>query len=304
MPYCVACGNALADHHRFCSRCGARVEGTAPTSIVPVAGPPSRPSVAPQDSTLADVPVVHQPGSVFQIGRGDPGLDDEGRQGPLRRALPFVLLLAILTAGGVAGYLWTTRRPTVAATHAVHETEQRVGAPAAANARLSAADSGQPPADRAQAVTSSGTAEGRCRVAAEPTKDVKHAEDALGAPDERTAAIAPAGVLAITCPDEEAFFNGPGPDVRVYGPAGDRTPYTIFARSTAEEKWVRFDVNTHGFRDGSAAHDIGHHGLPRATGILIRNDGGVNLYIDAVVRAHTEAQPERQGDAHHHERAR
>ena len=87
------------------------------------------------------------------------------------------------------------------------------------------------------------------------------------------------------------FYHGAGPDVRVFGPEGDRTPYMIFARADLNGRWVRVDTNRHGIPNGVAAHDFGHHGLERASQLLIRNDGPVNLYIDAATPTHREPSP-------------
>lgn len=135
------------------------------------------------------------------------------------------------------------------------------------------------------------------QIDAESTRDTRNEASAIGDPDGRVATVLPGGTLALAYRGGEFLYNGPGPDVQVVGPQEERTPYTIFAKAEAGAPWVRFDVNRRGFPRGPAAHDFGHHNVARASGIMIRNDGSVNLYIDAVVPLYREPVP---SDAHDH----
>jgi hypothetical protein len=110
-------------------------------------------------------------------------------------------------------------------------------------------------------------------------------------PDGKTASIAPGGTLALALAGEPYFYNGPGADVEVYGVEGDRAAYTIFVRDDAEGKWIHFDVNRRGFPHGMAAHDMGHHGIQRATQIMIKNDAFTALSVDAVTPLHRQPSP-------------
>ena len=107
--------------------------------------------------------------------------------------------------------------------------------------------------------------------------------------------IAPGGTLALAWTG--AFYNGQGPDIRVIGPEGDRTPYTIFARAAAGT-WVRFDQNRRGFPAEGAGHDFGHHELEAVREVMVRNDGTVNLYIDAIAPLHTSPGPSAHTEPH------
>lgn len=109
-------------------------------------------------------------------------------------------------------------------------------------------------------------------------------------PDQKVAMIAPGGSLAVAFSTAEYFYNGSGADVEVHGSEGERTRYTIFARADTAGSWIRFDVNSLGFRNGVAGHDMGHHGLERARQIMIKNESGATLAIDALTPLHLQAE--------------
>jgi periplasmic protein TonB len=114
----------------------------------------------------------------------------------------------------------------------------------------------------------------------EQTHDVKEANNATGVPDQRYAVIFPGGELALDYSEGEYVSEGSRKTLTVVGTRGDKTPYTIFARSESASPWVHLDANRDGFPQGSASHDIRRQ---RVRQIRIRNDGTTNLFIDAVV---------------------
>ena len=140
---------------------------------------------------------------------------------------------------------------------------------------------------------------GGWRVIEAFTGAVQRPAAAEGEPDGQVAIIPPGESLALEWTAGE-FYNGEGPDVRVVGREGTRVRYTIFARSNPTDQWLRFDINTRGFRGGEATHDFGHHGIQAARELLIRNEGKENLEVDAVVPLYTTPQAHAE-DSHAHQ---
>jgi TonB family protein len=125
----------------------------------------------------------------------------------------------------------------------------------------------------------SGLEIGTWRVIIDSTHDVKDAGNAGNAPDQRDAVIFPGGELALSYGDSAYIVDGPGDDLNVYGPAGDRTPYTLFVRGGSADPWIHLDANGLGLPRGVASHDIRRQHVRQ---IKIRNDGTTNLFVDAV----------------------
>ena len=285
MPYCTGCGGSLAERDRFCPQCGTKRRDSA----TPAASPPAVPSHDLEDAAGPVEPsALGAPryGSMFSGEiKGDGNGTAVGGGG-----LPLVVMLVVgavlVIVIGAAADWWFTR-PTV--------STERPQAAAAAETEQVIEPRGTRPRDVGQrdAVAPAPTsgdhmddaAAGEWRVVADDTRDVKSAADVTAAPDGRTAVIGAGGALAIAW--REDFYNGDGPDIRVYGPEGDRTPYTLFTRQEVTDRWMRFDASRRGFPSGTAAHDFGHHGIEATREILIRNDGAINLYIDAVTPLHT-----------------
>jgi hypothetical protein len=177
--------------------------------------------------------------------------------------------VALIIGSAVGGYIWFRPAGEAPASVASTEhTEQQVDAP------------GVPPTSNEQLWT----------IVVDDTRETTDADAMLGKPDGRSAAISAGGTVALAYAGGMAFYNGEGADVRLDGPADKATRYTIFARGRSQERWLRFDVNRRGFPGGFVLHDFGHHEIEQATQILIRNDGSINLYVDAVTPLHLEPE--------------
>jgi serine/threonine protein kinase len=108
------------------------------------------------------------------------------------------------------------------------------------------------------------------------------AENALGQPDQQVAVIKPGGQLALNFLAGQFFGNGPGIDLRVFGPVQENVSYLIFVRDNPAAAWQRVDINRRGFPPEGADHDMGHHGVSQARQVKIVNKGNADLLIDAV----------------------
>lgn len=240
-------------------------------------------------------------GSMFRSDGDAPAANAGDGRGGLPGVVVLVGALALIALSGLVGYWWFTSplAPSVR-TLPTTETEQVVTADAAGGTdgghgqKPVAAESPAP--DRHTEATASSTRQG-WTVVTDVTRDAKFGSDVAAEPDGRTAVIAPGGALALAWGGE--FYNGAGPDIRVFGPDGDRTPYTLFARTAKAGKWVRFDMNRRGFTSEGAAHDFGHHGVEAVREIMIRNDGSINLYIDAVAPLYIKSQAHDAESAEH-----
>jgi hypothetical protein len=300
------CGSAVADEHRFCASCGAElrdgrlrespsvaqdVPRLSTTALIPAARPlvVRRARVAESDR---DPVSAREPESTAVAVRDPLGSVIAGGEGTGPRIAVAVGIVLLIIVSGVAGYRWFHRSTPLPV--AVDGSEQVVDPPQqhAGGSGASRDGRGATPGTEPTRSAESAHADDLWTIVGDATRDTMHPDAALGKPDGRAAVIAPGGALALASVRDEPFYNGHGPDVRVDGPSGDPTPYTIFARSGPDEKWLRFDTNRHGFPNGFALHDFGHHHLEQARQILIRNDGSINLYVDGVTPMHT------QPDAH------
>jgi len=135
-------------------------------------------------------------------------------------------------------------------------------------------------------------------VIAAETRLTFQAEQALGALDEASAEIAPGGQLALAYTAGPFFHNGPGADVHLTGPANEQVAYLVFVRSTPTEPWRRIDINRTCLPLGGKGHDMGHHGLQRASQLLIRNLAATPLRIDSVSVNYSEAVAAHPAHAH------
>ena len=289
MPYCSQCGKTLVESDRFCPQCGTRRRAQSPLSqLIEAPQASDRPPPVDTDTPRAEL-VVAQHGSVLQLSR-EPLTPAARIEASTRWPLVVLGVLALaIAASGLAGYWWFSRQtpPTGSPPAAVEATDEIVSPTDQAHRDAERAGQRANPSAPDSTGASAGTESVSWRGLGEFTRDVKEADAALGLPDGRMAIIAPGGTIALAYGKADYFYNAPGADVRVYAPEGDRTPYVIFARSDPGGKWIRFDVNQRGFPKGEAAHDFGHHGLERVHEIMIRNDGTVNLYIDAVLPLHS-----------------
>ena len=119
------------------------------------------------------------------------------------------------------------------------------------------------------------------------TRGVSEAEEALLV-DEKMAAIAPGGQLALDFRAGQFFGNGPQADLQIFGTSQERVAYTLFVRPDPTAAWQRVDINRKVFAAGVAGHDMGHHGVQQAKQVLIRNDAQGELHIDAVSALHKD----------------
>lgn len=281
MPFCPMCRAAVAATHRFCADCGAELPARACVALSPQ---PESPAVEPMEREEAapasphhEWPQGNSPVPVRDL-LGSAATQD--RPGGQRVAIG-VGMVALIVGSAVGGYLWFRPAPEAPASVAPTEhTEQQVDAPI-------------PPTNNDQLWT----------LVADDTRETTDADAILGKPDGRSATISAGGAVALAYAGGMAFYNGEGADVRLDGPAGQVTRYTIFERGGPQERWLRFDVNRRGFPSGFVLHDFGHHQIEQATQILIRNDGSMNLHIDAVTPLHLEPEAHeaphaRGGDAH------
>jgi hypothetical protein len=124
-------------------------------------------------------------------------------------------------------------------------------------------------------------------VIGDQTRGVSNVEGALLV-DEKTAAIAPGGQLALDFRAGQFFGNGPQADLQIFGTAQERVSYTLFVRNDPTAAWQRVDINRKTFATGVAGHDMGHHGVRQAKQVLIHNDAQSELHIDAVSALHPD----------------
>ena len=118
-------------------------------------------------------------------------------------------------------------------------------------------------------------------VIEDQTQSVTNAINAL-TEDQQLAVIEPNGQLAVALTDDQFFGNGAGADLQIHGASAQQTSYRVFVRDDASAAWQRIDVNRKGFAQGTALHDMGHHGIARARQVMIHNDGASALQIDGI----------------------
>ncbi|MGH9837325.1 MAG: protein kinase domain-containing protein [Blastocatellia bacterium] len=201
-------------------------------------------------------------------------------------------LLLVLAAGGGLGFWLFSGKDKPPSTTAATPTPAN-NQPAPIDSRAPAATPG--PRVETQSPSLSNNL---WELIGDQTTETINAENALGEPDQKAAAVKPGGQIAIDFRAGQFFGDGAGADLRVYGPEGERVSYTVFVRDNPTEPWKHVDINRRGFPFGGAGHDIGHHGVRRARQVMIRNDGGADLHIDAVAAVYKDTvggAPE-----HHH----
>jgi hypothetical protein len=269
MSFCTHCGRGVAESHRFCGHCGAEAQ-------------PS-----PQSGDINLSSTLFQQGSILRSGTDSDADEGAAREGSKWSALAVGAVVVVVMVGAWTGYQLFSRAdaPDVSS-GLVRETEQTIN---------------PNPPSAGLAGGSSGTGAPLWEVGSS-THDVKDAGDGVGTPDGRSVVVMPGGALALSY-RAEFFYNGEGPDVRIYGPAGEQAAYVLFIRADAGGTWIRVDANRRGFLGGAASHDFGHHAIERGREIMIRNDAASALHIDAVLPLHPEAElhhDEPKAEAPHH----
>jgi hypothetical protein len=295
MPFCGHCGARLIESDRFCTHCGTE-RRNVPSPASPQARQAERESSGePAQSVRAAVPesvsfAEASLSSTTETAVRDPlTLAGADTPSPLHRVATVVGVILVIGLSAYCGRLLMISRRPAAAASPVAATPARGSTPVTETTE-EVSDS--------KASGSGVSASAVWRIDAESTRDTKNEANALGEADGRVATMGPGGTLALRYGAGEFFYNGAGPDVRVVGSEGERTPYAIFAKADPNGAWVRFDINRRGFPKGVAAHDFGHHGLTRASALMIRNDGPINLYIDAVVPLYREPAAGDEHDEH------
>jgi hypothetical protein len=114
--------------------------------------------------------------------------------------------------------------------------------------------------------------------------------------DQQFAVIEPHGQLAVALTNDQFFGNGANADLLIHGATERKTAYRIFVRDNENVAWQRIDVNRKGFAQGTAQHDMGHHGIARARQVMIRNDSDCVLQLDGI----TAIFPNLVATAHSH----
>lgn len=316
MPFCTQCGNAVSRDHRFCAHCGAALsarepraisqrdshEGTGDERIETRDTSPGRQSGDPEVDH--DVTRSH-PGSVLWSA-GDLPRTPEGSDRPAARRMLLTasILLMLALSSFVIFQWWFSRQESTNPSAGAEATEQLVEPEEHARGRPPSADERVAATGGARADHTEPAGGGAWTLLAESTRDTASASEALGPADNKAAEIAPGGTLAVGYVAGKYFYDGSGADVEIYSPEGGRPRYRIFARQDAGAEWIRFDINRRGFPNGTAAHDMGHHGIERARQIMIRNDAATVLYIDAVRPLHSEPASHDQAEARGHQHRR
>lgn len=205
----------------------------------------------------------------------------KSRQGGQIALSIFIILLLAAVGYGLWWYLHKTGNENVAASDSVGEASH----PATAASPVSP----KPP-----------SANQNWSVITGQTTDVKDAEYALGAADKQMAVIRPGGQLALDLNEGKFFYDGEGADLRIYGPNQGRFSYMIYVKNNPTEEWERIGVNHKGFTYGMASHDIGHHDIKQAKEVMIKNDGNIDLKIDAVSAIYKDEAQAEKSKRHHH----
>ena len=231
----------------------ANVATTEVITLATVITPISQEVVAPESDSSEAMLVDNAP----MFGEAFAKTESGGR----RVLLVFGALL--LLAGGGAGIWWYAQK-------GANEKVAAASNPAASNPAAPPSSEVIPAANKLW------------ELIPDQTVGVADAANALGVADQRMAVINPGGQLALEYREGKFFGDGPGADLRVYGPEQGRVSYLIFVRNDPAEDWEQIDINLKGFPRGEARHDMGHHGIRQARQVMIRNIGNADLRIDAV----------------------
>lgn len=248
MPYCTQCGHAVSPGQRFCGNCGVRLIDSAPDRV-----PPERP--APIGGLSADRDSFPEPSDTPMLRAPLSALAEHDRSGAPRQILFAAVALVAVLLSAWLGFSWFAARSRTESlqrdvSRGVAETEEPV-----VPRPIPASESSNNPAEKTDGAVSTSTEVG-WTIASASTHDTNDATNVLGSPDGRTATILSGGELTLAMLGGGYVYNGPGPDLRIHGPEGERVSYSIFAKADDDGMWVRFDRNTKGFPHGEAVHDF------------------------------------------------
>jgi serine/threonine protein kinase len=237
-----------------------------------------------------------------------------------RKLVLLIFCALLLLTVGIAGLLWYVQKgadENVAAgsdsTGSGQQASTASGQSALSGRNATVSSSTSP------AATESLPAGNKWGIIPGQTRHVVDAANALGAADGQMAVISPGGQLALEYRGGKFFGDGAGADLRVYGPEQGRVSYLIFVRNDPAVEWERIGINRKGFPQGDARHDMGRYivreprrpmariiengeksndpaseweridinprqydGVRQARQLMIRNNGNVDLRIDAV----------------------
>jgi eukaryotic-like serine/threonine-protein kinase len=267
---------------------------SAPTQpATPIAGATSTPEPAPAEATT---PLWERGAAAAQIsepsfGNIEPASNTRGKLAPLLFGM--LLLLAL---GGGLGYWWYANKGNTEQAAATAPAPASNQQPSTAASDRNMPGSGVGPASETKPMPSSGKL---WELISDQTSGVSEDKNALGAPDQQVAVIAPGGQLALAYLGGLFFGDGTGADLRMFGPEQGRVSYTVFVRDDPASAWRRIDINRRGFPQGGAGHDMGHHGVRQARQLMIRNDANTDLRLDAVTVVYKDTVTSK-GSPHRH----
>ena len=277
--YCPKCGSQ-SKVNRFCARCGfnlmllqyrgAPVVATSEAVIAPVVAT-ERVIVAPSFVTQ-QFAAAQTVALASRVTTPEREASQAKLTAKIKTTKPYVsvMLAASVLVFVTAMSLW--RSQNVPAQTVAHAAEEITTA--------------QPRNSFAVAVTEpTPQSDSAWTVIEDQTQAVSDAANALAA-DQQMAVIEPGGQLALAMTADQFFANSAGADVQIRGASAQPTAYRIFVRNEANAAWQRIDVNRRGFAQGTAQHDMGHHGIARARQMMIRNDSVSVLEIDSVAMAY------------------
>jgi len=261
----------------------AAVSGVAPA--------PAQPDILPGAASFRDSGAAAAQVSEPIFSNVSPASNTGAKLAPLIFGL--LLLLAI---GGGLGYWWYTNKKN---------TEQAAGATPVAEGNQQpstlASDQSTPGRDtQPVAETKTPLGDKLWDLISDQTSGVSEAGNALGAPDQQVAVVAPGGQLALAYHEGQFFGDGAGADLRVFSPEQGRVSYTVFVKDDPASAWRRIDINRKGFPQGEASHDMGHHGMRQARQVMIRNDANTDLRLDAVSVVYKDVASGKEAPHKHH----
>ena len=205
------------------------------------------------------------------------------RSSTLALGLISAAMLVVLGVGGIWWYVKSDgAKPPTNTSSTVEVAEPTTPSPP--TAQVAPPSTSEKPSQPALPVTSGSLWE----LIPDSTSGATDAANALGVPDQKVAVIAPGKQIALAYREGQFFGNGPGGDLRLHGPDGQPASYTVLVRNDSAAAWRQVDINRRGFTNGVLSHDIGHHGVQQAREVMIKNDGKLDLKLDAVTAVYKD----------------